>query len=434
MRSNYKKLGPYIRQIDIRNVEGKKENLLGVSTQKVFIESIANTVGTDFTKYKIVKKYQFTYVPDTSRRGDKIGLAMLEHIDEGLVSQAYTVFEIIDKNELDPEYLMMWFRRPEFDRYARYKSHGSVREIFGWDEMCDVELPMPSIEKQREIVKEYNTIVNRIKLNDQLNQKLEETAQAIYKQWFVDFEFPISEEYANSINRPDLTGKPYKSNGGEMVYNEELEQEIPVKWVDGKLSDLVDIVNGYAFKSDDFSEEGNIPVIKIKNIVPPYIELDDAEYFNGNIDSKIEKYCVKPGDILVSMTGSHMQQINSAVGKVGRYNHQNLSLLNQRVAKLKQKNNQKYDEYVYYFITDKNTHMKLLLSSTGSANQANISPDQILNLELVIPPYNIVRSFEYISGVLTKKNILNEQMKRSFLLKMESLILSRMASKQLEAV
>ena len=81
---------------------------------------------------------------------------------------------------------MMWFRRPEFDRYARFKSHGSAREIFDWEEMCNTLLPVPTIEKQREIVKEYYTIQNRIDLNQQLIQKLEETAQAIYKQWFVD--------------------------------------------------------------------------------------------------------------------------------------------------------------------------------------------------------------------------------------------------------
>lgn len=186
MRSNYKKIGAYIRQIDIRNVEDKQDSLLGVSTKKVFIPSVANTVGTDFKKYKIVKKNQFTYVPDTSRRGDKIGIAMLETHDEALVSQAYTVFEITDTEQLLPEYLMMWFRRPEFDRYARYMSHGSVREIFGWEEMCDVEFPIPSPEKQREIVREYHTVTNRIKLNEALNQKLEEIAQTLYRQWFVD--------------------------------------------------------------------------------------------------------------------------------------------------------------------------------------------------------------------------------------------------------
>ena len=239
MRSNYKKLGRYIRQVDVRNVEDKKDNLLGVSTQKVFIESIANTVGTNFKKYKIVKKQQFTYVSDTSRRGDKIGIALLESHNEALVSQAYTVFEIIDTNELLPEYLMMWFRRTEFDRYTRFMSHGSVREIFGWEEMCDVELSVPSIEKQREIVKEYHAVVNRIKLNEELNQKFEETAQAIYKQWFVDFEFPIFAEYAASIGKPELEGKPYKSSGGEMVYNEELNQEIPKGWKLSKIESLV---------------------------------------------------------------------------------------------------------------------------------------------------------------------------------------------------
>lgn len=124
MRSNYKKLGAYIREVDIRNTEDKKDNLLGVSTQKVFIQSIANTVGTDFRSYKIVEKRQFTYVPDTSRRGDKIAIALLEDEDHGLVSQAYTVFEIVDTEKLLPEYLMMWFRRPEFDRYARFMSYG----------------------------------------------------------------------------------------------------------------------------------------------------------------------------------------------------------------------------------------------------------------------------------------------------------------------
>ena len=119
------------------------ENLFGVSVQKMFIPSIANTIGTDFTKYKVVKRGQFTYIPDTSRRGDKIGIALLMDCDEGLVSNIYTVFEVKDENELLPEYLMLWFSRPEFDRYARFKSHGSVREIMDWDEMCKVELPVP---------------------------------------------------------------------------------------------------------------------------------------------------------------------------------------------------------------------------------------------------------------------------------------------------
>lgn len=187
MKDGYKHLGDYIRQVDIRNTDGKEENLLGVSVQKQFIPSIANTVGTDFTKYKVVKKGQFTYIPDTSRRGDKIGIALLKDYEEGLVSNVYTVFEVVDTEKLLPEYLMLWFSRPEFDRYARYKSHGSVREIFDWNEMCMVELPVPAIEEQRKIVKAYKAITDRIALKKQINDNLEATAQAIFQEQFASY-------------------------------------------------------------------------------------------------------------------------------------------------------------------------------------------------------------------------------------------------------
>lgn len=179
MKLNYRELGRYIKQIDVRNTEGKEDNLLGVSVQKTFIPSIANTVGTDFTKYKLVKKGQFTYIPDTSRRGDKIGIALLTEHEEGLVSNVYTVFEVINEKELMPEYLMLWFSRPEFDRYARFKSHGSVREIMDWDELCKVELPIPSYEVQERVVQSYKIISDRIELKKKINDNLEATTQAV---------------------------------------------------------------------------------------------------------------------------------------------------------------------------------------------------------------------------------------------------------------
>ena len=190
MKEGYRLLGDFIRQVDVRNTDGKEENLLGVSVQKMFIPSIANTVGTDFTKYKVVKRGQFTYIPDTSRRGDKIGIALLTDYDEGLVSNIYTVFEVKDENELLPEYLMLWFSRPEFDRYARFKSHGSVREIMDWDEMCKVELPVPSIDKQRSIVKAYQTITERIELKRRINDNLEAQTQALFDELFLRDEMP----------------------------------------------------------------------------------------------------------------------------------------------------------------------------------------------------------------------------------------------------
>lgn len=184
MKGGYKFLGEFIRQVDVRNTAGKEDNLLGVSVQKQFIPSIANTVGTDFTKYKVVKKGQFTYIPDTSRRGDKIGIALLEDYEEGLVSNVYTVFEVIDTKKLLPEYLMLWFSRPEFDRYARFKSHGSVREVMDWDEMCKVELPVPDIEVQKNIVKSYKTITDRIALKKRINDNLVEFCKTEFMKIF----------------------------------------------------------------------------------------------------------------------------------------------------------------------------------------------------------------------------------------------------------
>lgn len=183
-RLNYKRLGDYIQPVDIRNKELEVETLLGVSNAKEFIPSIANTIGTDMSNYKVITKGQFAYVTVTSRNGDKLSVALLQE-DKAIVSQAYTVFEVMDKSELLPDYLMMWFRRPEFDRYARFKSHGSAREVFDWEEMCEVRLPIPDIEVQRKIVAQHETITRRIALNERICANLEETAQALYNKMFV---------------------------------------------------------------------------------------------------------------------------------------------------------------------------------------------------------------------------------------------------------
>ncbi len=244
-KSNFKLLGNYIKPVVGRNVDLGELPLVGLSISKKFIPSIANTIGTDMSAYRIIEKNQFAYGPVTSRNGDKITIALFSDYEKALISQAYIPFEVKDTNELDPEYLMMWFRRPEFDRYARFKSHGSAREIFDWDEMCNTLLPVPHIDKQREIVKEYNVIQNRIALNQQLILKLEETAQAIYKRWFVEFEFP------------DENGKPYKSNGGEMVESE--LGGIPNDWKVGTLFDLIELQRGFDLPTQE-RKEGTFPI------------------------------------------------------------------------------------------------------------------------------------------------------------------------------
>lgn len=260
MKEGYRLLGDFIRQVDVRNTDGKEENLFGVSVQKMFIPSIANTVGTDFTKYKVVKRGQFTYIPDTSRRGDKIGIALLTDYDEGLVSNIYTVFEVKDENELLPEYLMLWFSRPEFDRYARFKSHGSVREIMDWDEMCKVELPVPSIDKQRSIVKAYQTITERIELKRRINDNLAAQMRAYFKEY--------------TANNASITGK---------------------------LKDYS--VMQYGYTETATTEPVGPKFLRITDIAQNYIDWNGVPYCPIS-EGNHEKYVLSEGDVVVARTGA----------------------------------------------------------------------------------------------------------------------------------
>jgi type I restriction enzyme S subunit len=186
MRSNYKRLGDYIREVDVRNVNDDISTLLGINIDKYYMPSVANVVGTDLSRYKIVNKGQFACNRMHVGRDKRLPVALSTKDESFIVSPAYDVFEIIDSQKLLPDYLMMWFSRSEFDRNTWFYTDADVRGGLSWNTFSDMLLPVPSPEKQREIVVEYNAIQKRIDLNNQLIQKLEETAQAIYKQWFVN--------------------------------------------------------------------------------------------------------------------------------------------------------------------------------------------------------------------------------------------------------
>lgn len=186
MKSSYKRLGDYIQEVKVRNTEEKAERLLGINIDKYFMPSVANVVGTDLSVYKIVRKNQFACNRMHVGRDYRLPVSMSISDDEFMVSPAYDVFEIKNTKVLNPEFLMMWFTRKEFDRNAWFYTDADVRGGLPWKSFCDMQLPIPHPDKQREIVQEYNVIQNRIALNEQLIQKLEETAQAIYKEWFVE--------------------------------------------------------------------------------------------------------------------------------------------------------------------------------------------------------------------------------------------------------
>jgi len=387
MRSSYKKLGQFISEANFKNEKLQTTTLLGVNVSKEMMDSKANLVGTDLTKYKKVSKGQFVYGPVTSRNGDRIAIALCE-VSECIVSTSYTVFKIDNEDELLPEYLMMWFRRPEFDRYARFKSHGSVREIFGWDEMCDVELPIPPIEKQREIVREYHTIVDRIKLNEQLNQKLEETARAIYKQWFEDFEFPISKECAASIGRPDLEGKPYKSSGAPMIWNDKLERDIPEKWSISSLSKVMTLKNG---KSRPCSN-GKIPVFG-GNGVLGYTD----DYNNEDV-------------IVIGRVGAYCGSIFRVPDKCWVSDNAICA------TSLKRQN-------MFCFYTLKSLSLNEKSEGTG---QPLLTQGILNNLTICVPLMELINSFELLATVIFS-NLLLFQRERQVLEKLNLCMLSRMS-------
>ncbi len=180
-----KRLGNYIREVNVRNRDLKVTKLVGLTIDKAFIPSVANVIGTDLSNYKIISKEQFACSLMQVSRDGKMPVAMFEE-DNAIMSPAYPMFEVVDKSILLPQYLMMWFSRSEFDREASYYAVGGVRGNLSWEDFCNMRLPIPSITRQREIVSEYTTLTNRIRLNEQMISKLEDTAQTLYRKMFVD--------------------------------------------------------------------------------------------------------------------------------------------------------------------------------------------------------------------------------------------------------
>ena len=354
MKDGYRLLGDFIQPVDERNRDLKVDYLLGVSISKQFIPSIANIVGTDLSSYKIVHTGQFAYGPVTSRNGEKISIALLRDKD-CIISSSYTVCEVVNKNELDPEYLMLWFSRPEFDRYARYMSHGSVREIFDWDELCKVELPVPSIDKQRSIVKAYQTITERIELKRRINDNLTE-------QCSVDYNLML--------------------NG----YTTESE-ELPNGWCNGSIGSYCDVKSGFAFKSDWWTTEG-YKVIKIANIVNNSIDLDSCNCVIAEHANKANNFYVQSGDILIAMTGA-------TTGKIGMVPLCSEPIVvNQRVGKFFLGDNP-IEKAPFLFATLLYSRVIRHLQPDGTAGSAqdNLSADNIKDIAIVLPEQAVIDTF-----------------------------------------
>lgn len=401
---SYKILGDYIQQVNNRNRDLQVETLLGVSNTKKMIPSIANTIGTDMSTYKIIEKRQFAYGTITSRNGDRLSVAISDQYDKALVSQIYIVFEVVDHNELLPEYLMMWFSRPEFDRYARFHLHGSTREAFDWDTMFNVELPVPSIEKQREIVAQYQAVENKIKVNEQISEKLEATAQTLYKQWFVDFEFP------------NENGEPYKSSGGKMVFNEELEKEIPEGWEVKSLGEVV-ICNSENLKSNsglkfiNYLDTSSLTDNKVEEY--QFLQLDIDE-----IPSRAKRI-VKENDIVFSTVRPNLRHFGLL-----KNIPENL-IVSTGYCVLRSNSDLIPNEYFYLAIIQEDVLQYLQGKAEMSVSTyPSITSDDLLDIKICIPNSSIDSMKKFIK-FYSSIEILNKQNQK--LIELKSLFLSRLA-------
>lgn len=399
MRLNYKPIGDYIRHVKVKNTDLQATELLGININKHFMPSVANVVGTNLARYKVVNKNQFACNRMHVGRDYRIPVALSDREEAFMVSPAYDVFEIIDTTILLPEYLMMWFSRAEYDRNAWFYTDADVRGGLAWDAFCNMQFPLPSIEKQREIVKEYNTIKNRIVLNNQLIQKLEETAQAIYKQWFVDFEFPNED------------GKPYKSSGGKMVWNEELDKEIPQGWEVTTIKDFCIAMKSGGTPSrtkNEYWDNDDVPWLKTGEIGNNIIM--EVEEYISRIGFENSSAKMLPKDtVLMAMYGATAAQV--AFLKIEATTNQACCCM---ICKNKEEAAFLYYHLLFY-------QGKIANMANGGA-QPNLSKNLIEGLKLVKPDFISKMFYKIIDSAY------NMTIENSLFQSMNELLLSKIAT------
>lgn len=411
MQNNYKPIGDYIQLVDERNKGLNVKQLLGLSISKQFIPSVANIIGTDMENYKIIRKNQFACSTMQVRRDKKMPVALLQEVDEAIISQAYPIFEVKDEKVLLPEYLMMWFSREEFDREACFHAVGGVRGSLEWEDFCNMKFPLPSPEKQREIVAEYSTVKNRIELNNKLIQKLEETAQTIYKQWFVDFEFP------------DENGNPYKSSGGAMAYNEELDKEIPEGWKVRTLKTICEKIGSGSTPTggkESYLDSG-ISLIRSTNVFDYNFSFEDLAFINDVQADKLKNVAVKEGDILFNITGVSVARCCTVPNNVLP------ARVNQHVMIIRPYQALKITFYLLLNLCSTNSKNELLgLSQSGSTREA-ITKSEIENFEILIPCSTVLERFDdLMMKIFNQKEL--ESHENQKLSELKNLLLSKLAT------
>lgn len=278
-------------------------------------------------------------------------------------------------SKCDSQFIYLWLQGNQAKNQIDSKCIGSTQKALTIETLRKFDINLPPLPEQKRIAEILSSLDDKIELNNKMNKNLEEMAQSIFKQWFVNFEFP------------DENGNPYKNSGGKMIQSE--LGEIPVGWSVNELVEIVYVQNGYSFKSQDFLDEGTIGIIKIKNINNGKVDIVNTQYVESHIANKVdEKFIVNSGSILIAMTGAE-------VAKIGIVEKTNKRLyLNQRVGMFKDKKNCGV-EYIYCHLTTEQMQEVLRNKAMGSA-QPNISASGIESIKIVVPEQFVLDSFKVI--------------------------------------
>ena len=367
-KENYRRLGDYIREVDVRNRDFEVKELVGLTINKAFIPSVANTIGTDLSNYKVIRKEQFACSLMQVSRDGKMPVAMFEG-ECAIMSPAYPMFEVVDKNILLPQYLMMWFSRNEFDREASFYAVGGVRGSLTWQDFCDMTLPIPSIEQQRKIVTEYETVSRRIRLNEQMITRLEETAQTLYRKMFVD-----------GIDKENL------SEG----------------WRIRTLGDVAHILD---YKRKPLSAEQRA---LIKGKYPYFGAMSIIDYIDDYIFDGVYLLFAEDGVNVVDEDGH--PNLQYVYGKFWLNNHAHIMQGNDIVS----------TEYLYLALKE-----SIVIHLVTGAAQPKINQENMSTIPIIVPPQIVMQQFNQKICLIFNYKILKETENIEFI-RLQSLLLAKM--------
>ncbi len=385
MKSNYDILGNHIRLIDNRNTDSVTDRVLGINIDKSFMPSVANVIGTDLSKYKLISKSKFACNPMHVGRDERLPVALYEEDEPAIVSPAYFMFEIIDRTLLDENYLMMWFRRPEFDRICWLHTDGSVRGGITWDDICRLELPVPALEEQREIVRSYKAISERIAIKKQINDNLVETLSAIYKELFSDAETRFPKMPLQKICSKIGSGATPK--GGKTAYISEGISLI-------RSTNVFD----FNFEYGDLAHINQSQADALANVI---VEPNDVLFNITGVS--VARCCMVPADVLPARVNQHVMIVRPIMGETMSY-------------------------YIMFTLCAADNKAKLLgIGQSGSTREA-INKQELESFEIPIPDETTLNQFSSSAKSLYEKIYANVKEIR-VLDEMKKVLLAQLSSR-----